>query len=249
MNPWHRVVAAISLAIGLPATAVEVVPAQPRAGQDFILHITGTIDCGPSAQIQASVTGTTITVAYRTDNLCGVLPPGRYWNVLVNVPQPGTYAVVQKSLSYDRSLAPEQITVFPAVAPATRTSTSLAGLWYVPGQEGWGVNIAEGQSGQLFLTWFTYGGGGPSPSFNTASPLWFFTSGGQWTSPTEFGGLLALGVGTPFNMPFNRTTFQASPAGATSLVVTGPDSMTFIATLALNDGVQTQTFNLTRYKF
>jgi len=249
MPRWRQAIAALVLAANAPAIAVELLPSQPRAGQDFVLHFTAYIGCGVATTPTLSVSDSTIAISYREADACYLLPPGFYMNLLANVPQPGTYRVIQKSLNTSSTRDEGLITVLPSNPAATRTSTSLAGLWYVPSQPGWGLNVAEGQSGQLFLTWFTYGYTGGTGNYNYSSPYWFFTSGGRWTSPTEFTGILAQGQGTDFSRPFDPNYFMTRPAGTATLTVTGPDTLTFTPTYAFAEGVKTQSFNLTRYKF
>jgi hypothetical protein len=241
--------AAILAATSHSAGALTSLPAQPRAGQDFLLHFEGSLDCGISASTHAgvaTVSGSTITVTYPTGNICGLIQPGLYVNAAVPGLAAGSYAVVEKSSSSGSTRNSGTITVLPSTA-VTRVSTSLAGLWYVPEAPGWGINIAEGQSGQLFVTWFTYASGNDGALIG--GPVWSFTSGGQWVTPTQFTGVLATSLATPFGKPFDPASFSAAPVGMSSITLTGPDTLAFAITLVHATVESTQTFNLTRYKF
>ena len=247
--------AALLSASSLPAEAADAMPDKPEAGRDFVLHLGGYVDScsAPTTTPTVSVADQTITVAYRTDGgVCPSNTAGQYINVLANVPSAGTFRVVQKSLSNEKTRDEGLLVVFPSTPAASRTSTSLAGLWYVPAQPGWGLNIAEGASGQLFVTWFTYGlivASFPSGITVTEGGTWFFTSGGKWTSSSEFTGLLAKSTGSDFQQPFTPSSFRANPIGSTTLAITGPDTLTFSVQYAFDNGVKSQAFNLTRYKF
>lgn len=67
-------------------------------------------------------------------------------------------------------------------------SPNLSGLWSVPGESGWGVNIAQ-QNQVLFPTWYTYDQAG--------RPIWYVVSGATPQADGAWAGDLFRFTGTP----------------------------------------------------
>lgn len=239
------------LAAGSSMASFFVYPPEPRAGQDLVIYIDFPADCsaGSSHIAQASIGDGAITVSYPMPIPCGIPLPGHWITAIVNVPKAGTYtisAVTNPNASTAQRRQVGQVTVMPAQS-VVRTSVPLAGLWLVASQPGWGLNIAEGQSGQLFLTWYTYGGLALGDRFGTST--WLFTSSGMWTSPTTFTGALLQPSGTFFTRPFNPALTILQPVGSSTVEVTGTDSLTYTVHYNLGAGDGASTYNLTRFKF
>lgn len=236
---------------GPAAAAFFVYPSEPRAGQDLVLWTDSATDCsvGTGHAAQATVGDGTITLAYPTALTCGVALPAQWVSAIVNVPKPGTYAVsalTNANTANAQARPIGQVTVLPAVG-AARTGVPLGGLWLVPSEPGWGLSIAEGQSGQLFLTWYTYGGQALADGFGTST--WLFTSSGTWTTPTRFTGALVQPFGSFFTRTFDPSLTILQPVGSSTLDVTGPDTVTFTVHYNIGAGDSTSTYNLTRFKF
>ncbi len=82
-------------------------------------------------------------------------------------------------------------------------------------ENGWGMAVTQGISGQLFVAWFTYDEEG--------KPLWATVSGGTWIDETTFNGTVYTVTGTPFSeLPFDATKTKVTPAGSMTLHYTSP---------------------------
>lgn len=62
-------------------------------------------------------------------------------------------------------------------------------LWWNPGESGWGLNIVQHASGNIFAVIYTY----DAPN----RPMWYVMPGGTWSSPTVFTGALYRVTGSP----------------------------------------------------
>ena len=243
------------------AREMSVFPPEPVAGQDFVVHVAGTY-CGDHplhGYADASVTGDTITVSYSASASGACTSGGQptlFTGAAVRVNAPGQYKVVVRPSVWD-AYAAGSVTVKEA-SPVTRTGTSLAGLWYVPAQPGWGLNITEGDSGQLFLTWYQFGGADATGSSLTTSSSWTFVSGGTWLAPNTFSGALYRAVGMSLRLPiaYDPARVERSPLGVANVTLTSPETLTFTVDWAdygfsnvYGYGRRQDTYNLTRYRF
>ncbi len=55
-------------------------------------------------------------------------------------------------------------------------------LWWNPGESGWGMNLTQHPSGQVFGVWYTYAA--------DSGPLWLVMTGGAWVTSRTFTGAL-----------------------------------------------------------
>jgi len=180
-----------------------IYPAEPVTGQDFVVQVTAFEGCIPQ-NMTAQVSGSTITLDYGSTGDCSfaVLPPRPPLDFVVRVSSPGTYDMVYRLVGSGTPTphSAGQVTV-KAAGSTARPSFSLAGLWWVPSQPGWALNISEGESGQLFLVWYTY-----TTSDSTAVvglPSWYFASGGQWNDGNRFTGPISTAIGSPTTRAFD----------------------------------------------
>ena len=67
-------------------------------------------------------------------------------------------------------------------------------LWFNPAESGWGLNIVQHASGNIFAVIYTY----DAPN----RPMWFVMPGGSWSSSTEFSGTLYRVTGSPATTAF-----------------------------------------------
>lgn len=67
-------------------------------------------------------------------------------------------------------------------------------LWFDPLESGWGLNVVQHASGNIFAVMYTY----DLPN----RPMWFVMPGGSWTSSTVFTGTLYRVTGSPASAPF-----------------------------------------------
>lgn len=121
---------------------------------------------------------------------------------------------------------------FPALrrflAPTTTTpALDATDLWYNPSEDGWGLNLTQHASGQVFGVWYTY----------TAArrPLWLVMPGGAWSSNgTVFTGQLYKVAGPSYAGTFNPDLVSVRTVGSMQITFNGNDNATFLYTV---DGV------------
>ncbi|HEX4782665.1 MAG TPA: cytochrome c [Usitatibacter sp.] len=67
-------------------------------------------------------------------------------------------------------------------------------LWWNPGESGWGLNIVQHPSGNIFAVMYTY----DAPD----RPMWYVMPGGTWSASTVFTGALYRVTGSPASLAF-----------------------------------------------
>ena len=67
-------------------------------------------------------------------------------------------------------------------------------IWYNPNESGWGFNLIQHASNQVFGVMFTY----DTPN----RPMWFVLPGGTWNTNTSFSGTLYRVTGSAANAAF-----------------------------------------------
>ena len=83
----------------------------------------------------------------------------------------------------------------PPVVPAF----DLTDLWWNPLENGWGFNVIQHASNNIFGVMYTYDAAGKA--------TWFILPGGTWTTPMQFTGPGGRSSGSPAN-----GVYQFSPA-------------------------------------
>ena len=81
----------------------------------------------------------------------------------------------------------------PAPGPAV-PGFDYTDLWWNSNESGWGFNIIQHASNNIFGVIYTY----ETPN----RPTWFVLPGGTWTSSTTFTGKIYRVTGAPGNVPF-----------------------------------------------
>ncbi len=90
--------------------------------------------------------------------------------------------------------------------PRSLSASNLTGLWYVPGEDGWGLSMAH-QGDVLFPAWYTYDASG--------RPAWYLIAGATRSSDGSYSGNIFSFTGTPFNQingPVNGPSTQIGTA-------------------------------------
>ncbi|HWZ70295.1 MAG TPA: hypothetical protein VN326_02300 [Casimicrobiaceae bacterium] len=106
------------------------------------------------------------------------------------------------------------------LAAASRAgAVDFTDIWYNPAENGWGVNVVQGNA-FIFLTFFIYGADG--------KPTWFTAQVTQDASG-NFNGPLYATTGTYYILPW--TGFSIAQAGTVSFRPTGPATATLIYTV------------------
>ncbi len=103
--------------------------------------------------------------------------------------------------------------VYSALAPFLGASPGggidYTDLWWNPAESGWGLNIIQHASRNIFAVWYTYG--------NDAKPMWFTIPGGTWTGSATFTGDVYSTSGPAANTAFNPAQVRATKVGTATL--------------------------------
>ena len=101
-------------------------------------------------------------------------------------------------------------------------------LWWNPVEDGWGMNLTQHPSGQVFAVWYTYAA--------DSGPLWLVMSGGQWTTSRTFTGKLYRTSGPAYTqLPFNPNAVKTNEVGTITFNFTDASNGSFTWVV---DGVQ-----------
>jgi cytochrome c553 len=84
--------------------------------------------------------------------------------------------------------------------------------WGGDSQSGWGFNIMQHPSGQIFGVMYTYD--------TTGKPEWFVLPGGTWTSSTVFTGSWYRVTGPSYNGAFDASKVKVTQVGSAELSFT-----------------------------
>jgi hypothetical protein len=109
-----------------------------------------------------------------------------------------------------------------SVAP----SVDYTDLWWNPGESGWGLNLMQHASRQIFGVWYTYELDG--------TRTWYVMPGGSWVNATTFTGTLYATAGPPFNRPFDSSQVDSRAVGEATLAFSDASNGTFTYSI---DGV------------
>jgi hypothetical protein len=156
-------------------------------------------------------------------------------NALLTATVDGT--TVTKPLAKQVFASPEPYCTWTSAPAAIANYTDL--WWASPAgsESGWGLNI-EHQGDILFITWFTYDGGG--------QPMWFVGSDLEKTGNATYSGALYTTAGPPLAaQPWDPSRVTRMPAGNATLAFSDDANGTFTYTV----GGVTQSKAITRQVF
>jgi hypothetical protein len=111
----------------------------------------------------------------------------------------------------------------PYLGAAPANGTDYTDLWWLPAESGWGLNIIQHASRNIFAVWYTYG--------NDGKPMWFTVPGGTWTSANTFTGLVYSTSGPAANTAFDPARVSVSPVGNATLTFNGANNGTWAYTI------------------
>jgi hypothetical protein len=198
---------------------VAVSPASPKMLDIVRLQITqaGTFVYDLDATTVA-MADNTITVTVRNGGAISPPPPPRVVEFFLGQFPVGGYAVnVSEDQGTNRvPVGSTTFTVTARSAASDRPVFQLSDLWWNPDQSGWGLNIVQHASGNLFMTWFVYGALG--------QPLWYVVPGGTWTSDRTFTGTVYRTSGPVFGDSFDASAVKRTVAGSVTAQFRGTSS-------------------------
>ena len=112
----------------------------------------------------------------------------------------------------------------PPPAPAV-PDWDVTDLWWNPAEPGWGLNLIQHATHQVFGVMYTYD--------VTRKPLWLVMPGGTWIASNRFEGDLYRVTGPQFNAPtFDPNRVDVRPIGTFRLDFGSRDSGTFSYTVS-----------------
>ena len=121
--------------------------------------------------------------------------------------------------------------------PATITPAfNFSDLWFNPAESGWGLNLVQHASGNIFGVMYTY----EAPN----RPLWLVIPGGTWNSNLQFTGGIFRVTG-PLASAFDSTKVNVRNVGVATLTFLDRDTGVFTFTI---DGA-TVSKTITRQPF
>jgi hypothetical protein len=103
---------------------------------------------------------------------------------------------------------------FALPASASTFSVDYSDLWYIPAENGWGLNLIQ-QNNVLFATMFVYGSDG--------TPRWYVASDLESSNGTNFSGVLYKTTGPYFGAAWN-SSYTPTAAGTMTIVFNSPTS-------------------------
>jgi hypothetical protein len=251
---------ATASSIAMAQTGLRTIPAQPRAQEEFVVVYREGHGSGPTRMMDslAAVQPGRIDVQARVES--GDFSAGSAYDVLTvaTVPSAGSYAVSGVTAIVDwgssdagTSRPPSvkgSITVGAPLAGSAPRWRTLGGLFARPEEPGWGLHVAQGSSGGLFLTWYTYDEYNRTNGGNGAPSAWYFVSSGKWISSQEFRGVIYYPWGVPAGQPYEARHSLASTAGVATFRFIDEDHVEMSVEFAQASQYQTPRI-LTRYRF
>ena len=209
-----RIAAPLLLAFAASASAAtHVVPSEPIEFETVTLRL-DTDSCHfVASATRVSMAGNVIRVAHSphacsppgaplvVDVRLGAFPAGEY---VVEVQPPGepfrrlTFRVVSRA----------EAAVFP---PPTRPLADYSGVWFNPGEGGWGLFLNQSAlSHLLWGAWFVYAADG--------TPEWYTLQDGRWTGYATWTATVYRNSGPwLFDLPFDPRRVSIGPVGTATL--------------------------------
>jgi lysyl endopeptidase len=93
-------------------------------------------------------------------------------------------------------------------------------MWWNPNESGWGINVIQHPSENIFVVWFTYEFDG--------TQTWFTLPDGTWTSSNTYTGTVYATSGpAATTSPFNPSTVRVTAVGTATLSFADANSGTW----------------------
>jgi lysyl endopeptidase len=109
--------------------------------------------------------------------------------------------------------------IYPAIAaylsPAAMGNVDYSDLWWNTSESGWGLNLVQHPSRNIFGVWYTYDFDG--------TQTWFVLPGGTWSSSNSFTGTLYSTSGPAANGTFDPSRVKVTPVGSGTLTFSDPN--------------------------
>jgi hypothetical protein len=90
------------------------------------------------------------------------------------------------------------------------------GLWWNPGEPGWGLTITQDMANHVFVAWYGYDASG--------KPTWLVVPEGTWRSATTLEGKLYRAAGSAIDRPYDPSRFSVVEVGTARIEFSDRDS-------------------------
>ena len=195
------------------AANLAISPASPQMLDSVRLAVTesGTFVYDLDAT-QVSMTDGAITVVLRNGAALSPPPPARTNEFFLGQFPIGKYQV---NVLLDQGTGKSPIgstsfTVSPkSGARDTRPHADYTDLWWNAKESGWGVNVIQHPSGNLFVTLFTYDANG--------QPAWYVVPQGTWTYGAIFDGPVYRTTGPVVGANFDQSAVKRTLVGKATI--------------------------------
>jgi hypothetical protein len=215
-NPLPRFAVAAALALSAPLALAQarVVPTDPVQYERVSLR--QTVDSCTFAEdrvLVRSEAGRIVVV--QPQNACLVPGPPEVVDIQLGAFPPGEYEV--EILPAEGQPAVERVTfrvsglAQPAVVPAPPYPLAdYSGIWWTPGEGGWGLSLHQGRMYTLFGSIYVFDA--------QQQPMWFTVTSGQWLSSTRWEGALFHSEGPEWSVQrYDSSNVQHRVAGSIAL--------------------------------
>ncbi len=106
---------------------------------------------------------------------------------------------------FDQVYAALRTFLSPTAAPAI----DYTDMWWNANESGWGINVIQHASGNVFAIWYTYGSNGKR--------VWYHMPGATWTSSTTASGDIYATAGPGFDGAFDPSRVMRKAVGTGTL--------------------------------
>jgi hypothetical protein len=140
----------------------------------------------------------------------GRFPPGQYQVDVVNGQVPQSFQFTIQAL------------------PLTMPNLDYTDLWWNPDQSGWGLNVVQHSSGNLFATWFVYDLDGSAGWYVIPSGRWLQSS---FASTTAYTGPVYRTTGPALGRTVDPSQVTRTLVGSATLSFTGYNALHLVITI------------------
>jgi len=213
-------IALLACALGVPMAAaaqVTVLPASPQALDAVRLQLPeGGTTLYDRDSVQVTMVDNAMTVHLRyASGAISPPPPLHAFEIFLGQFPPGTYRVDAFRDDPGSTVALGSTTFTVSARPSNVAAGDVTDLWWDAAESGWGINIVQHPSGDLFATWFVYDPDG--------KPVWYVVPGGRWIDRWEYDGTVYRTRGPQLGA-LDPAQVTRTPVGTAQIFINSHDS-------------------------
>jgi hypothetical protein len=238
---------ATTAVLSFSAAASRIVPEHPADFDPIDLRMTVDSCVFNPTTVRVTMAANVIRVTQQMNNCLvagetriadvrlGTFPVGSYRVELY--PGTSTSATPLETIAFEVSGRPE-IQIFP---PPPRPITDYSGMWWNPGESGWGISLHQSATNQMFATLFVYG--------TDSQPDWYTMPGGTWNDSTTWAADIFHTTGPALGAIFNPSVVSPVRAGTATLNFTQTPGTEGTSRFSYTLNGITTTKTITRLRF